>query len=60
MLEGIIYGLITAWILTWFDVDEIFIDVLKTFLPNISLNTNHFYVVFAIIGCANGLISNLK
>ena len=60
MLEGIIYGLITAWILTWFDVDEIFIDVLKKFLTNISLNTNHFYVVCEIIGCANGLISNLK
>jgi hypothetical protein len=60
MLEGIIYGLITAWILTWFDVDEIFIDALKMFLPSIPLNTNHFYVVCAIIGCANGLISNLK
>jgi hypothetical protein len=42
MLEGIIYGLITAWILTWFDVDEIFIDALKMFLPSIPLNTNHF------------------
>lgn len=31
MLEGVIYGLIIAWILTWFKVDEIFIDALKAF-----------------------------
>lgn len=60
MLEGIIYGLIIAWILTWFKIDRIFIDALKAFWPSIPLNTNHFYVVCAILGCISGLISNLK
>lgn len=54
MLEGIIYGLIIAWILTWFKVDRIFIDALKAFWPSIPLNTNHFYVVCAILGCISG------
>lgn len=60
MLEGVIYGLIIAWILTWFKVDEIFIDALKAFWPNIPLNTNHFYVVCAILGYISGFIGDLK
>ena len=60
MLEGVIYGLIIAWILTWFKVDRIFIDALKTFLPNMQLGTEHFYLTCAILGCISGLINDLR
>lgn len=59
MLGGIIDGLLTAWILSLFGVDDICIDVLQPFIKNIELTTNHYYFVFGAIGCIGGLISDI-
>lgn len=43
MLDGIIYGLIVAWILAIFNVDSICINVLQPFFTNVKLTTDHYY-----------------
>lgn len=60
MLAGIIFGLIIAWFLTLFGVDDIFINALQPFFENIEFTTNHFYFVFGIVGCISGLIPYTK
>ena len=50
MLDGIIGGLIVAWVLSLFGVDEICINVLQPFIRGITLTTDHFYFAFGIIG----------
>jgi ABC-type uncharacterized transport system permease subunit len=54
MLSGFVGGLITAWILTIFDIDDILIGFFKeTFKKSISINT--YYVAFGILGMIAGL-----
>lgn len=55
MINGIVYGLICAAILSLFDVDEIFITSMQPFFKNIVLTKEHYYTVFAIIGAISGL-----
>ena len=57
-MEHLMEALITAWILTWFNVDEIFIDVLQP-LTKVEITTSHFYFVFGCIGIIYG-ISGVK
>ena len=59
VFEYLIESLITAWILTWFDVDKIFIDVIQP-LTKVEITTSHFYFVFACIGIVYGLFSGMK
>ena len=54
-MEHLIEALIVAWILTCFNCDEIFIDVLQP-LTKVEITTSHFYFVFACIGILYGLI----
>lgn len=55
MINGIVYGLICAAILSLFDVDEIFITSMQPFFKNIVLTKEHYYTTFAIIGAISGL-----
>ena len=47
--------LITAWILTLFDLDEIIIDAINQ-LFNTSFNTNVYWLAFLIIGLIGNII----
>lgn len=53
-MEHLIEALIVAWILTWFNCDEIFIDVLQP-LTKVEITTSHFYFVFGCIGIIYGV-----
>lgn len=56
MLEGLIEGLIVAWILTLFKVDRICIDVLQPFITQVELTTSHFYFVLGLLGLIGGIL----
>ena len=58
-MEYIIEALITACILTWFDIDKIFIEVVQPFMK-VEITTSHFYFIFACIGIVYGLINGVK
>ena len=60
MLDGIINGLIVAWSLVQFGVDDICINVLQPFIDKCTLTTNHFYFVFGLIGLVSGILYELK
>lgn len=47
--------LIVAWILTWFDLDEIIVDAINQ-LFNTSFNTNVYWLAFFIIGFIGSII----
>lgn len=59
MLGGLLEGLIAAWILTLFNVDQIFIDVLQPFIAQVELTTTHFYFVLGLLGLVGGLIHDI-
>lgn len=59
MFDGIVYGLITAWILSLFDVDDGFIRAIQPFLQSIEITTDHYYLCFGLIGMIGGLISGI-
>ncbi len=56
MLDGIIYGLIIAWILSVFNVDNICINVLQPFF-DVKLTTDHYYFTFGVIGLVASILS---
>lgn len=60
MLCGIVNGLIVAWILVQFGVDDICINVMQPFVDKCTLTTNHFYFVFGLIGLVSGILYELK
>ncbi|MDA3731562.1 hypothetical protein PBV87_08755 [Niameybacter massiliensis] len=49
--------LLVAWILTWFDVDIMMLEVIQPFM-NIELTTSHYYILIAMIGLVGGAFSN--
>lgn len=57
MLGGFISGLIVAWILSLFGVDQMLIEVIQPF-TNVILTSSHYYILFALIGTLGGSISN--
>ena len=59
MLSGIVYGLITAWILSWFQIDKIFVHIVQPFIQHITITVDHYYFVFGCIGCIEGAISDI-
>lgn len=49
ILEGFVGGLFVAWILSWFNVDVMLLEVIQSFIE-IQLTTNHYYILVAMIG----------
>ena len=56
LIDGIIYGLLSAWVLSLFDADDICINVLQPFIHGITLTSDHYYFVFGLVGGISGLI----
>ena len=54
MFDGLVGGLIVAWILTLFGFDEIFINGIQTFVT-FDLTIDHYYLVFGLVGFIVGL-----
>lgn len=59
MIEGIIYGLIGAWFLSLFGVDNIFVEALQPFVI-FTLTTSHYYFVFGFVGMVYGIVYYLR
>lgn len=59
LIGGIFYGLLSAWILSLFGVDDICIRVLQPFIHGITLTTDHYYFVFGLVGCIGGFICDV-
>lgn len=55
MFEGLVGGLVIAWLLSCFNVDSMVLEVLQ---PHISvvLTQSHYYIGFAILGLIGGLL----
>ena len=58
MLNGFIYGLITAWILSWFGVDNIIITSTKEILK-LTISESTYYVAAGLIGLVAALVDNI-
>lgn len=54
MISGFISGMITAFILSLFGVDHMFIEVMQNFTLGLSLTTSHYYMFFGFIGLLGG------
>lgn len=48
MIDGLLTGLVLAWILSFFGVDEIFVGAIQPFIDKIT--TVHYYFLFAVLG----------
>lgn len=59
MLEGLIGGLIVAWILTLFNFDMVCMTALKE-LINVSISKSTYYFMFAMIGLITGALRERK
>lgn len=59
MLEGLIGGLIIAWILTLFNFDMVCMTALKE-LINVSISKSTYYFIFAMIGLITGALRERK
>lgn len=53
MLEGFVSGFIVGWVLTWFDIDQMVLEVLQP-LTSVQLTIAHFYVALGLIGLIGG------
>lgn len=56
ILDGFVGGLFVAWILTWFDVDLMVLEVIQPF-THIQLTESHYYILIAMIGLIGGAFS---
>lgn len=54
MLDGLIGGLFTAWLLTIFNIDKMFVEALQPLMSNVILTSSHYYMVFGLIGLIGG------
>lgn len=54
MLEGFVSGFIVGWVLTWFDIDQMVLEVIQP-LTSVQLTTAHFYVALGLIGLIGGV-----
>lgn len=59
MLEGLIGGLIIAWVLTLFNFDMVCMTALKE-LINVSISKSTYYFMFAMIGLITGALRERK
>ena len=60
MLEGFVAGLIIAYVLTFFNVDNIIINTIQSFIPDIQITIDIYYTLFGVVGMVSGLIKELK
>lgn len=58
-MGGIIGGLIIAWILSWFGIDNIIIRGVNE-LFDIEISTAGYYVLFAIVGLITRLLTRRR
>lgn len=56
IIDGLVYGLVSALILSIFRVDDIFIDSLQPFVHDIELTSDHFYLAFACLGAIGAIL----
>lgn len=56
MLGGFIGGLIVGWVLNWFHVADMIIDVAQPFI-GVELTHSHYYVLLGMIGLIGGAFS---
>ena len=54
MISGFISGMITAFILSLFGVDHMFIEVMQNFTLGLPLTTSHYYMFFGFIVLLGG------
>ena len=54
MISGFISGMITAFILSLFGVDHMFIEVMQNFTLGLPLTTSHYYMFFGFRGLLGG------
>ena len=54
MLNGFVEGLIVAWFLSLFNVDNIIINSAKEVL-NITISNSTYYMLFALIGLISAI-----
>ena len=59
LIEGIIYGLIGAWFLSLFGIDNIFVEALQPFV-NFTVTTSHYYFIFGFVGMIYGIVYYLR
>lgn len=57
MLGGFCGGLIVAWILSLFGIDQMIIEVFQPFVNTVQLSSSHYYIAFALIGLIGGAIT---
>ena len=54
MLSGFLSGLLTAFVLSFFGIDHMFIEVMQNFILGLPLTTSHYYMFFGFIGLLGG------
>ena len=59
ILDGFVGGLFVAWILSWFDVDVMLLEVIQPFIE-VQLTTSHYYILIAMIGLIGGAFRNAR
>ncbi len=59
IIDGLVYGLISALILSIFEVDDIFINSLQPFVHDIKLTSDHFYLAFACLGAIGNILKEI-
>ncbi|HBJ1650927.1 TPA: hypothetical protein LA460_000146 [Clostridium botulinum] len=52
-----LYGLLFAWILTWFNFDTMLIQTVKD-LFDVTMSVSNYYIVFAMIGFIGSCFKN--
>lgn len=56
MLSGFIYGMLVAWVLSWFEVDQMIINFCKEVLK-LTISESTYYVVSGLIGLVFAIFS---
>lgn len=55
VIIGFIRGILFSWFLSWFGIDNVFIDIFQPFVKT-TLTTSYFYFVFGMIGMIYSII----
>ena len=54
MLSGFLSGLLTAFVLSFFGIDHMFIEVMQNFTSGLPVTIIHYYMFFGFIGLFGG------
>jgi hypothetical protein len=58
MLGGFIGGLFVAWILCFFGINTMILEVAQPFIKNVILTNSHYYIGMGLIGLIGGAFTN--